>query len=236
MSSANDAPKMELISLLASRNEFIPACPARTCTLSQHGFGGGVCAHTGGHTCCTGSVTWRAGGRRRDANCVLDDAVRLRRRIHLLALFDPAFENRSHVKGLERGRKLVLILHTVTSHPESWHCRVTCSSRTRRKSHTARPRPRYGEYWALARHESRVPAREQRAPLQGPTAGAGEHVHDECSNRCSRSAAPACWLAAECHLGVLVKLFVHFITADVLERRPEREQRLRGCHSEANQG
>jgi hypothetical protein len=115
MSSANDAPKMELISLLASRNEFIPACPARTCTLSQHGFGGGVCAHTGGHTCCTGSVTWRAGGRRRDANCVLDDAVRLRRRIHLLALFDPAFENRSHVKGLERGRKLVLILHTVSN-------------------------------------------------------------------------------------------------------------------------
>ena len=47
MSSANDAPKMELISLLASRNEFIPACPARTCTLSQHGFGGGVCAQVG---------------------------------------------------------------------------------------------------------------------------------------------------------------------------------------------
>ena len=52
------------------------------------------------------------------------------------------------------------------------------SSRTRRKSHTARLRPRYGEYWALAWHESRVPAREQRSPLQGPTAGAGQHVHD----------------------------------------------------------
>lgn len=63
-------------------------------------------------------------------------------------------------------------------------------------------------------------------PAQCPTAGAGQHV---CSNRCSGNRTPAGWLAAESHLGVLVKLFVHFITADVLQRRPEREQRLRGC-------